>query len=348
MRRRPLRDEGAAAVTDPEVLLRAWRRERGGRLEAERRLNEKSRELFESYNDLEHALTDLKANQRILVQAEKMASLGVLAAGIAHEINNPVGYVLSNLSTLKSNLPTLVGALREMRALVERIDDGSPLAQARAEVLGRLEATDADYVLADTGDLIDETLSGLERVRAIVAGLRSFARTESDSLELTDVHGVIESALMLLHNQLKHACDIERAFGDVPRILANPGKLAQVLVNLLSNAVQAIEEKARGQGACGPVAAADGAGAWGRITVQTWRDDDWLCIAIQDTGCGIPAAARDRLFQPFFTTKPVGQGTGLGLAISWGIVQEHGGRIDVESEPGQGARFVIRLPCRID
>ncbi len=343
---RPPRRQGRVDVIDKDVMLRAWRRERSRRLEAERLLNEKARELFDSYNDLEHALTDLKSNQRILVQTEKMASLGVLAAGIAHEINNPVGFVLSNLTTLKSNLPTLVDALRDMRELVERIDDDGPLSQQRAAVLGRLASSDADYVLADAGDLIDETLSGLERVRAIVAGLRSFARTESDTLELTDVHGIIESALTLLHNQLKHACDIVRAFGDAPRVLANPGKLAQVLVNLLSNAVQAIEEKARGQGLCGAAIPGVAGGAWGRITVQTWREHDWLCIGVQDTGCGISRDAREQLFQPFYTTKPVGQGTGLGLAISWGIVQEHGGTIEVDSEPGHGARFIVKLPCR--
>ncbi len=323
-------------------MQRAWQRERARRLEAEHLLSVKSRELFASFSELERAHAALKNNQHVLVQTEKMASLGVLSAGIAHEINNPIGFVLSNLNTLKSNLPLLLEVLGAMRHVLQRIDATSPLAPERDAVLQRLADTDADFVLADSADLIVETLSGLERVRAIVAGLKAFARTETDATELVDLHEILDAALALLHNQIKHSCDIARNFGELPQVLANPGKLAQVFVNLLVNAVQAIEEKASGAGSCGET----GKGAWGTITVTTRRDDGFVYVSVSDTGCGIPDSVREKLFQPFFTTKPVGQGTGLGLAISYGIVHEHGGEIEIDSEFGVGARFTVKLPLQ--
>ena len=327
---------------DLQVMQRAWQRERARRLAAEQLLSATASELLASFHDLERAHAELKSHQHVLVQTEKMASLGVLSAGVAHEINNPIGFVLSNLHTLKSNLPLLLEMLGAMRDVLQRIDATSPLASARDAVLRRLADSDADFVLADSAELIVETLSGVERVRAIVAGLKTFARSETDVTELIDLHEILDAAFTLLHNQIKHSCDIVRNFSALPRVLANPGKLAQVFVNLLVNAVQAIEEKASGAGSCGEA----GKGAWGTITVTTWRDDGFVCVSVADSGCGIPDSVREHLFQPFFTTKPVGQGTGLGLAISYGIVHEHGGEIAIDSEFGAGARCTVKLPLQ--
>lgn len=323
-----------------EVLERAWQRERARRKEAERLLEEKSRELYASYSQLEKAHEDLKQQQAILVQAEKMASLGVLAAGIAHEINNPVGFVASNLESLRCYLVQVVDAVADLRGLAEQIGPADPLVVQRDEVLAKQKTEDLDFALSDALDIVVECNTGILRVREIVAGLKTFARTEVDRLVPTDLHDVVESALTLLHNQTKHACDIVRDYAELPRVLANPGKLAQVFVNLLVNAVQAIEEKASGLGLCGEAAK----GAWGTITVRTEVLADEVRVAIGDTGCGMPPEVRERIFQPFFTTKPVGQGTGLGLAISYGIVQEHAGRLEVESAVGSGTIFTLVLP----
>ena len=328
-----------STARDLEAVTRAHAQERELRLQAERALRQKSRALRISYDELAAAHRELQDHQQQLVHTEKMASLGLMAAGIAHEINNPIGFVRSNLTSLRASLPVLVDGVLALRTLAAGIDAGHPLAPARDAIFVQLAAGDADYVLGDTRGLIDETLCGLERVRDIVAGLQRFARTEPIAFEATDVHDVIDAALMLLHSQTRHSCDIEKHYGALPSIMAVPGRLTQVLVNLLVNAVQAIQEKDRGEHAV------TGEGDdWDEIHITTAHADGWVTITLADTGLGMTEAVRQRLFQPFFTTKPVGQGTGLGLAISYGIVQEHGGTIGVCSAPLAGATFTVRLP----
>ena len=283
----------------------------------------------ESTLELENANLQLSGTQTQLLQAEKLAALGQLAAGVAHEINNPVGYVNSNLGTLKGYLKDMLDILQAY----ERINRQQPPDPAELIALNQLkDKLELDYICEDAPQLIDESLEGLLRVRTIVQDLKSFAHIDGQpEWKLADLHECLDSTLNIANNEIKYKAKIVKEYGVIPEIECLGSQLNQVFLNLLVNAAHAIPDSTPGT-----------------ITVRTACTDDEVSVEISDTGCGIPAANLLRIFDPFFTTKPIGQGTGLGLSLSYGIVQRHGGRIEVRSEVredvGRGTTFRVVLP----
>lgn len=259
--------------------------------------------------------------QAQLLQSDKMASIGTLAAGIAHEINNPTAFVLSNLSTLEKYRERLTEFIGLLSTVVEK---HAPEPQ-RTAVAEKRAALKIEYVLADMRDLIAESISGAERVKKIVNDLKSFARPDTGEHTLTDLHECIEKTLNIVWNELKYTCTVEKQYGNIPFVKCNAQQMSQVFMNLLVNAAHAIQKQ-------------------GTITIRTWREGDSVLIAVSDTGCGIPPENLKRVFEPFFTTKEVGKGTGLGLSIVYDIIKKHNGEITVESEVGRGTTFTVRLP----
>jgi signal transduction histidine kinase len=269
----------------------------------------------------------MQENQQVqlqLLQSEKMAAIGQLAAGITHEINNPMGFVTSNLGSLERYMRDIFGLLDAYEALEKICPEG---AAALAEVRELKQKKDIGFLRTDIVQLISETRQGLTRVSKIVSDLKNFSRTENNDWQWADLHSELDSALNIVWNEIKYHCTLNKDYGELPKIYCIPSRINQVLMNLLVNAAQAIPEK-------------------GEITIRTGHAGDEAFIAIADTGTGIPAGNLPRLFEPFFTTKPVGKGTGLGLSISYGIVQKHGGRIEVESTEGKGTTFTVWLPIK--
>jgi PAS domain S-box-containing protein len=308
------------------------------RKQAEARLLQQEEELRRHRDSLEElvrnrsekllqATIELEEQQAQLIQAEKMASLGQMAAGVAHEINNPVSYVMSNLGTLDqyvSSLTPLLQLQRELLATREAESGG-----AAAELLERMrelwKQEEVDYLLGDMPELIEESLAGTRRIKEIAQGLRSFAREDSGEPQLVDVNTELASTLKIVWNELKYKCEVKRDFGPLPPVSCHPTQICQVFTNLLVNAAQAIETR-------------------GEIRIRTRHEGNEVVVEIADTGRGMTQETISKLFTPFFTTKPRGQGTGLGLSVSYGIIARHKGRIDVQSEPGKGSTFIIRLP----
>lgn len=281
-----------------------------------------STEQKSSREALEKAYALLQASQAQLVQQEKMSSIGQLAAGVAHEINNPMGFITSNLNTLRR----YVDRLGEFVGVQEKGLRGECSLEEVAAQKRRLKI---EPIINDISALIGESLEGSDRVRKIVADLKSFSRVDQAEIQLADLNECLATTLNIVWNELKYKATVIREFGDIPRIRCYPQQLNQVFVNLLVNAAQAIEQQ-------------------GEIRVKTDAKDGSVVIVVGDSGCGIPPDIRNRIFEPFFTTKPVGQGTGLGLSISYDIVKKHGGTMTVESHEGKGTTFTITLPCETE
>jgi PAS domain S-box-containing protein len=257
-----------------------------------------------------------------LLQSEKMASIGQLAAGVAHEINNPISFVSSNLNTLTRYVQSVFEILDAYEKSASDSNDLPALAKVRA----MKAELDLDYIRRDTVELLAESKDGLDRVGKIVKDLREFSHMGETHWQWTDLHQCLESTLNIVWNELKYKCTVTRNYGKLPQVLCLPSQLNQVFMNLFINAVQAIETR-------------------GEIVITTQRlGEDAVQVSISDTGSGIPPEIINRIFDPFFTTKPVGKGTGLGLSLSWNIVKRHQGRIEVTSTPGKGTTFVITLP----
>jgi PAS domain S-box-containing protein len=279
-------------------------------------------------------ITDRKLaeeRQAHLIQAEKLALLGQLAAGVAHEINNPVSYVTSNLSSLGRYVTELAPLLRVQQELVEALGPGGrpPPTELLTRARELWASHDTDFLLRDMTDIVHESLEGARRIREIALSLRTFARAEAEEPQRVDLNEELESTLRMVGNELKYKCEVKRDFGPLPLVACYPTQISQVFTNLLVNAAQAIE-------------------TMGEIRIQTRHEGDHVVVRISDTGAGMTAETLAKLSTPFFTTKPRGQGTGLGLYISYGIIARHKGRIDVESEPGQGTTFTLYLPLSQD
>ncbi len=279
-------------------------------------------------DELEQNYEELKRTQVQLVQSEKLASIGQLAAGVAHEINNPIGYVNSNLSSLKGYATDFMVYIEALELFEKNVKDKG-LAEF-SEELNKLEALkkqlDIEYLKDDIEDILKESAFGMEKVRDIVQSLKNFSRLDQeDEPQEADINECIEQTLKIVWNDLKYKCEVEKHFAELPDIYCFPGQLNQVIMNLLVNAGHAIEEK-------------------GVITITTLKEGDNCLIKIRDSGKGIPEQNIQKLFEPFFTTKPVGQGTGLGLSISYGIMQKHGGSISVDSTEGVGTEFTLTIP----
>ncbi|TMH12467.1 MAG: GAF domain-containing protein [Betaproteobacteria bacterium] len=252
----------------------------------------------------------LQSTQAQLMQSEKMASIGQLAAGVAHEINNPVGYVYSNLGTLQGYVGELLGVVRHLRG----------------KGVGDAPQCDVDFLEQDIPELMSETREGLDRVKKIVQDLKDFSRVDtSDEWEHANLVKGLESTLNIVQNEIKYKAAVVKQLTPLPEVPCLPTQLNQVFMNLLVNAAQAIPDK-------------------GTITLRSGFDERTVWIEVGDDGCGMSAELQGRIFEPFYTTKPVGKGTGLGLSVSYSIVRKHQGQIELQSAPGKGSTFRVVLP----
>jgi PAS domain S-box-containing protein len=266
-------------------------------------------------------LTERRQLEQQLVQSGKLTAIGELAAGVAHEINNPIAFISSNLGTMVKYLERLEQFLEQQSAAVAQTAP-EPLQQELARGRQKLKV---DYILNDAKNLLAESQDGSERVRSIVQNLKSFSRVDDTNRSYVDINDCLESTVTIAWNELKYKATLTRDYGELPPVKCLPQQLNQVFLNMLVNAAHAIETQ-------------------GEITVSTRSAGDQVLVSFRDTGCGIPEEIRSRIFEPFFTTKEVGKGTGLGLSISYDIIKKHNGSIEVESAPGCGTTFTIRLP----
>ena len=266
----------------------------------------------------------LEDAQHQLLQSEKLASIGQLAAGVAHELNNPIGFVYSNMGTLNGYVKDLLEITDQFEKAAEAIPSAPP-AVRQAQAL--LRDKDFEYLKEDIGNLIEESRDGLDRVRKIVQDLKDFSRVGDTDWQWADLHPGLESTLNIVWNELKYKATVHKDYGDIPQIRCIPSQLNQVFMNLLVNAGHAIEEK-------------------GDIALRTGREGDQVWVEVEDTGKGIAEENLTRIFDPFFTTKPVGKGTGLGLSLAYGIVTRHQGHIEVHSAVGKGTRMRVWLPIQ--
>ncbi|MEO8802261.1 MAG: ATP-binding protein [Rudaea sp.] len=280
--------------------------------------------LAERQRELEQAQTRLHDAQDQLLQSEKMASIGLLAAGVAHEINNPIGFTYSNLGTLKGYVDNLFQLIDQYESILrpirtERPEYGKTIEDLKLRI-------DYPYLVNDMPALLSESREGLERVRKIVEALRDFSRAGySEEWALADLHRGLDSTLNIVWNDLKYKCELHKQYGEIPQIVCLASQMNQVFLNILVNAGHAIEKH-------------------GTITIATGRVGDDVFVDISDDGKGIAPENLGRIFDPFFTTKIIGEGTGLGLSLSYGIVRKHGGRIEVQSQVGVGTTFRVILP----
>jgi len=296
-------------------------------------LTQALQEQLEEKQRAEEALKKEKAEQLVLInrleeahnqllQAEKMASIGQLAAGVAHEINNPIGFVNSNLGVLQNYVKTLLNLISRYELYESELS-----AESHAAIVALKYEADLAYLRDDIGNLLVESLGGLQRVKRIVQDLKDFSHISDSEMQWANLEEGLESTLNVVWNELKYKAEVVKDYGKLPEIECIPSQLNQVFMNLLVNAAQAITEH-------------------GRITLRTRQEGGNVRIEIADTGSGIPQDIINRIFDPFFTTKPVGTGTGLGLSITHGIIRKHNGRIDVSSRAGEGTTFSITIPIR--
>jgi len=294
----------------------------------EKKVTERTEELQSSNTNLSSALQDLKDTQIQLVEAEKMASLGQLTAGIAHEINNPINFVKSNIKPLQLDINDLIEIIDEYDKLHTTDNADIPAKLMNIEKLKK--QIDIDYVKTEIDSLVKGIQDGAERTAEIVLGLRNFSRLDESEVKTVNIHEGIDSTLILLKNMLPDNVTIEKDFQANGNIECLPGKLNQVFMNILSNGIQAIKEKEHQNES-------------EFITIRTKDIGDRIEIHIKDTGVGMSDEVRQKIFDPFFTTKDVGEGTGLGLSIVFKIIQRHEGKIDVLSSKGNGSEFIITL-----
>lgn len=312
------------ALRENEKINRALQ---SAREEMAREIDERRRaqEALEVEKEEQRVLiAKLEETHNQLLQSEKLASIGQLAAGVAHEINNPIGFVNSNLSTLGKYVDALLSLIAAYEDVEPMLGEGS---DARQNLRTAKQEADLDFLRDDIRELITESIDGTARVRRIVQDLRDFSRVDTAEWQVFDLRDGIESTLNVAANEIKYKAAVVREYGTMPPVECIAAQMNQVFLNLLVNAAQAIQGR-------------------GTITIRTGCTANEAWIAIADDGSGIPPEVLPKIFDPFFTTKPIGKGTGLGLSVSYGIVQKHGGRIDVSSRSGEGTTFTIRLPLR--
>lgn len=284
--------------------------EKQARQQAELLLETKTRDFYEVNEKLSAANLQLEQQQNELLKTEKLASLGTLSAGIAHEINNPLAFIKSNIGTLH----------RYFYFYQEHMPDETghvSLNKARAKKL--------DFIQVDGEEIFEELKDGIERVQNIVSDLKSFARSKASDVRLCDTNEAITAALRITNNQHKYSCEVETDLQELPLTLCNLNELSQVFINMIMNAVDAIDER-------------------GHIKISSRHDKGWLIYQVEDNGQGIAEAELSQIFNPFYTAKEVGKGTGLGLSVSYGIIESLKGNIDVRSTVDVGTCFTIKIP----
>jgi signal transduction histidine kinase len=272
-------------------------------------------------DELRYTLANLKSTQDQLIQSEKLASVGQLTAGIAHELNNPVNFISGNVKPLKRDIDDIF----EILGIYEKIIQKKGMSEEFKEVDSHKEKVDYRLLTTEIKSLLEGISEGAHRSSEIVKGLRSFSRMDDEKFTKADLHDGLDSTLILLYNKTKGKIDVHKDYGDLPEVECLPSKINQVFMNLLTNSIQAI-------------------GGKGDIFIETISSGIGVKIIIRDTGSGMTPEVKKHIFEPFYTTKEVGSGTGLGLAISYGIIEQHHGNIDVISEPGKGTEFIISLP----
>ncbi|MDQ8205296.1 ATP-binding protein [Pelagicoccus sp. SDUM812003] len=292
---------------------------------ARRALSKQAEDLTLQKQELAETLNRLRQAQSQLVQSEKLASLGTLTAGIAHEINNPINFVYAGVNSMSKDFDDVKEVVEKMRDLFRSGDLESSLAALQAQY----QESDFEAAFEALEETLKDIRHGATRIKDIVAGLSKFSRMGKESWQRSNLHDDLESVLVLLKNKLKHDIELTKDFDpELPEVECFPGKLNQAFMNILSNAIDAIEEK-------------DGPG---KIVIRTRQIDSQVSITFEDNGIGMPAEVRSKAFDPFFTTKQIGKGTGLGLSITYSIVQDHHGELDLSSEAGSGTTFELRLP----
>ena len=279
--------------------------------------------LADTNKTLNDTVEDLKATQQQLIQAEKMASLGELTAGIAHEINNPINFVSANIQPLKDDMADLLKIVTGYEKVIKE----KKLEKEFEEVKQLNQDAAQKLTIQEINNLLKGIEEGAMRTSEIVRGLRNFSRMDQNVFKKANLNDSLESTLTLLHSTYKNRIEIVKEYGNIPDIDCFPGQINQVFMNVLSNAIQAIPLE-------------------GSIFIKTWLDGNMVKVSMRDTGAGITEEVRKKIFDPFFTTKEVGKGTGLGLSISYGIVEKHNGEIEVFSIPGKGAEFIISIPIQ--
>lgn len=304
----------------------AHTREKAARLKAEQLLEEKSRELYQQRVELEESYKILQQQEATMLKTEKLATLGTLSAGIAHEINNPLTYVISNMESLHNYTLSFQRLFRQASTL---LDDSSIPQQQKDQLISLIDQEDLGFISKDIDDLLQDTEEGLQRVLEIINNLRSFSRTRGKDEIKTDLLIGLKSTIKILDSELRGKVNLKLDLQPIPKTLCNPNELNQVFLNLIINAKQATEGNSN-------------------ATVEITSDecDGQICICIKDNGCGMPDEVVEQIFVPFFTTKPVGKGTGMGLAVAYGIIKDHQGQISVASHVGSGTTFEIKLPVK--
>lgn len=288
------------------------------------RVQERTVALKKANDELNSTLNNLRETQSQLVNSEKMVSLGQLTAGVAHEINNPINFVSSSIKPLKRDISDILAILAQYEEVNE-----TNLLPKKQEIDKFKDEIDLDYVKEEIDLLLKGIGEGASRTAEIVKGLRNFSRMDENDLKKANIHEGIDSTLVLLNHKLS-SIGIVKNYGDIPEIECYAGKLNQVFMNIINNAIHAIEASKKNE--------------QGKITITTSASDKNITISIKDTGTGMPENLREKIFEPFFTTKDVGEGTGLGLSIAYTIIKNHKGDIKVKSEPGVGTEFIITLP----
>jgi two-component system NtrC family sensor kinase len=272
-------------------------------------LEQQVRERTELADELGRTNQKLRETQAHLIHSEKMAGLGQLVAGIAHEINNPLAFVINNIFIVQETLAKLAA-------------EGAELPPRSFEKVGKMQAR------------INDAQAGATRVKELVSKLRTFSRLDEGTVKTINIHESIESVLLFLRHKMEGRIEVERRYGEVEMLTCLAGELNQVLMNIVANAIDAISSNEEN-------------GGIGRITLATEQQNGHFVIRVRDSGKGIPEAIRNRIFEPFFTTKPIGQGTGLGLAISYGIMKAHQGSMEFSSKAGEGTEFVLKIPTAL-
>ncbi len=292
-------------------------------------LSAMEKQISQNNQKLNKAYKQLSSSQAQLVQSEKMAALGQMVAGVAHEINTPLGYVNNNIEMLREFFAQMNFIMQAHEKLSSTLIAPDSTDLDIAECLAELDDAKADLDLAqwftDLDSLFNDTFYGVEQISELVLGLKDFSRLDQAITDNVSLNDCIESALLIARNTLKYKVEVIKRLENLPLIRCTASQINQVLLNLFTNAAQAIEDK-------------------GYLLIKTWADEQQVYVSVQDTGKGISQQNLVKIFDPFFTTKPVGQGTGLGLSISYKIIQQHGGTIRVVSQVGKGTRFVIALP----
>lgn len=288
-------------------------------------------QLVSQNQSLAQAYTKLKASQAHLVQSEKMASLGQMVAGVAHEINTPLGYVQNNMEIARDaygKMAALNGAYDALYGMLQSPEASEAAVNGHFARLQHMREEFAEvYPQESMESLFSDSLYGLRQISEIVVNLKNFSRIDQAAVDNVDINECVISALTIGNNVIKHKAEVIRDFGMLPKVSCSPSQINQVFLNLVTNAAQAIE-------------------GYGRIMIKTVADDQYVHVVVRDNGKGIPPENVARIYDPFYTTKPIGEGTGLGLSIVFGIIKDHGGQIQVKSEVGKGTAFCISLPIK--